>query len=52
MSYDDYIAEIVQAVRPNWAYFVNNHSHLSCIVNLKVELTGKVTEAKLIESSV
>ena len=48
---DVYQGQVMLAVRPNWGFNSAKRVNLSCVVNVKVDMQGKVLQANLIQSS-
>ena len=48
---DVYRGQVMLAVRPNWGFASNVRKNLVCLINVKVDMSGKVQEAKIIQSS-
>ena len=48
---DVYRGQVLLAVRPNWGYASTARQNLSCLINVKVDMQGKVQEAKVVQSS-
>ena len=48
---DVYRGQVLLAVRPNWGYASTSRKNLSCLINVKVDMQGKVQEATVVRSS-
>ena len=49
--YDVYLGQVMLAVRPNWGYASPRRENLACVVNVKVDMQGKVSAATVTQGS-
>ena len=49
--YDVYLGQVMLAVRPNWGYASPRRENLACVVNVKVDMEGKVSAANVTQGS-
>lgn len=49
--YDVYLGQVMLAVRPNWGYASPRRENLACVVNVKVDMQGKVSSATVTQGS-